>query len=207
MRVLCFGDSNTWGYISGTDHQRYDENTRWTRLLGKYLGNGYEVIEEGLNSRTLNSNYPEEYERPYRNGFQYFIPCIYSQDKVDVVIIMLGTNDLKSFFNLTASDMLSNLKLYIDYVLNYKSIIDGSSPKLIISGIAPIDENKSKTYYKGILSKRNEYNALSKEICNNLGVSFIDNSDLQVGVDGVHLLETSHKKLAEKLYKEIKSYE
>jgi len=207
MRILCFGDSNTWGYISGTDHQRYDENTRWTRLLGKYLGNEYEIIEEGLNSRTLNSNYPVEYDRPYRNGFEYFIPCMRTHDKVDMIIIMLGTNDLKSFFNLSASDMLEHLKLYIDNVLNYKSILDGSTPKLIISGIAPIDENYCKAYYKGILDKRNQYNALSKELCDKLSVSFVDNSDLQVGLDGVHILEISHQKLAEKLYKEIKQYE
>lgn len=205
MRVLCFGDSNTWGYISGTDHERYDENHRWTRLLGKNLGKDYEIIEEGLNSRTLNSDYPVENDRPYRNGLPYFYPCMISQDKVDVVVIMLGTNDLKSFFNLTASDMLNHLKLYIDHVLNYKSIIDKATPKLIISGIAPIDENKCKLHYKGMISKRDEYNALSRELCKKLGVAFVDNSDLQVGPDGIHITEESHKKLAQKLKEVIVS--
>ena len=207
MRILCFGDSNTWGYISGTDHHRYDENKRWTRLLSKKLGPNYEIIEEGLNSRTLNSDYPLEYNRPYKKGLDYFYPCLTSQDKVDVIVIMLGTNDLKNFFNLTASDMLSNLRLYIDYVQNYKSIIDGSTPKLIISGIAPIDENNCKTHYKGRVNIRNEYNVLSKNLCDKLGIPFVDNSDLQVGIDGVHITEQSHVILAEKLYKEIKSYE
>lgn len=53
IRILCYGDSNTWGYISGSDHQRYGNNERWTKILAKLLGNSFEVIEEGLNSRTL----------------------------------------------------------------------------------------------------------------------------------------------------------
>ena len=56
IRILCYGDSNTWGYISGSNHQRYGNDERWTRVLGKLLGDKFEVIEEGLNSRTLISN-------------------------------------------------------------------------------------------------------------------------------------------------------
>lgn len=205
MRILCFGDSNTWGYISGTDHERYDENHRWTRLLGKNLGTDYEIIEEGLNSRTLNSDYPVENDRPYRNGLPYFYPCMISQDKVDIVVIMLGTNDLKSFFNLTAKDMSTSLEKYILHVKNYRSIIDNSPVKLIISGIAPIDDRYTKDHFVGMADKRNEYNHLSYVLCQKHGVTFVDNSDLNVGPDGVHITEESHKILAHKLKKVIES--
>jgi len=53
IRILCYGDSNTWGYISGSDHQRYNVNERWTGILSELLRNNFVVIEEGLNSRTL----------------------------------------------------------------------------------------------------------------------------------------------------------
>ena len=56
IRILCYGDSNTWGYISGSNHLRYENNERWTRLLAQKLGDNFEIIEEGLNSRTLISN-------------------------------------------------------------------------------------------------------------------------------------------------------
>ena len=72
MKILCYGDSNTWGYISGTDHQRYGENERWTRLLGDLLGNEFEIIEEGLNSRTLISNDTRS-GKEGRNGFDYLL--------------------------------------------------------------------------------------------------------------------------------------
>ena len=69
-RILCYGDSNTWGYISGTDHQRYGEDERWTKVLVKKLGENFEIIEEGLNSRTLISN-DNRPEREGRNGYEY----------------------------------------------------------------------------------------------------------------------------------------
>jgi lysophospholipase L1-like esterase len=91
-RILCYGDSNTWGYISGSDHLRYNSNERWTKLLQKKLGQSFEIIEEGLNSRTLFSN-DDRPGKEGRNGFTYLKPCMDSHDKFDTIIIMLGTND------------------------------------------------------------------------------------------------------------------
>lgn len=53
IRIICYGDSNTWGYISGSNHIRYSKTKRWTGVLQTLLGDKYEIIEEGLNSRTL----------------------------------------------------------------------------------------------------------------------------------------------------------
>ncbi len=205
MRILCFGDSNTWGYISGTDHERYDENTRWTRLLSKQLGSKYEIIEEGLNSRTFESDYPPENDRPGRNGFEYFVPCLYSQDKIDIVVLMLGTNDLKTFFNLSSEDIARSLEKYILHVKNYLSIVDKSTPKLIVSGIAPVKEEFAKAHFLNTSIKRDKFNALSKKLCEDYGVPFIDNSDLNVGPDGIHLTKDSHEKLAKKISQAIAS--
>ena len=90
-RILCYGDSNTWGYIPGSDHKRYSKQERWTGILSEMLGDSYEVIEEGLNSRTLISNDTRS-GKEGRNGFDYLLPCLDSHDPIDLVIIMLGTN-------------------------------------------------------------------------------------------------------------------
>ena len=74
-RILCYGDSNTWGYISGSNHQRYGSTERYPKILAKLLGINFEIIEEGLNSRTLIS----EDKRPGKegkNGYNYLIPCL-----------------------------------------------------------------------------------------------------------------------------------
>jgi lysophospholipase L1-like esterase len=99
--ILCYGDSNTWGYdpASGT---RFPSDVRWTGVLARELGDGYRVIEEGLNGRTTRWDDPIS---PGRNGLNYLAPCLESHHPLDMVLIMLGTNDLKQRFNLSASDI------------------------------------------------------------------------------------------------------
>ena len=208
IRVLCYGDSNTWGYISGSDHQRYNENVRWTKLLQKFLGSEYEVIEEGLNSRTLFS----EDTRPGkegRSGFLYLKPCLETHDKFDIFVLMLGTNELKTTYNNTPKDVLIMLQKFVDYIQNFKSQIDGSSPVLIVSGIPKIVTNELNLQpddkYFGAPAKSEELSELYLDYCTKNNIPFIDNSNLEVGVDGLHITKEGHKKLAEKIYKKIKS--
>ena len=78
MRVLCFGDSNTWGYIPGTGG-RYASDVRWTGVLKQLTG--FEVIEEGLNGRT--TAFTDAVE-PYRSGLDYIAPCVMSQMPLDL---------------------------------------------------------------------------------------------------------------------------
>lgn len=99
--VLCYGDSNTWGYDPASC-TRFAPDVRWTGVMAARLGNGYRVIEEGLNGRTTRWDDPIERGR---NGLDYLRPCVASHDPLDLVIVMLGTNDLKRRFALSASDI------------------------------------------------------------------------------------------------------
>jgi lysophospholipase L1-like esterase len=99
--VLCYGDSNTWGYDPLTQ-ARFPPEVRWTGVLAGCLGADYRVIEEGLNGRTTRWDDPIETDR---NGLAYLRPCIESHQPLDLVVVMLGTNDLKQRFNLSASDI------------------------------------------------------------------------------------------------------
>ena len=95
-RILCFGDSNTWGYDPATG-ERFDEQTRWTGVLQAALGGDYTVIEEGLNGRTTVWDDPIE---GHKNGHEYLVPCLETHRPLDLVVLMLGTNDLKRRFSL-----------------------------------------------------------------------------------------------------------
>lgn len=198
MRILCYGDSNTWGYtpISG---ERYVN--RWTRILKDLLIDS-EIIEEGLNARTLDST--DSFE-PHKNGFNYLLPCLESHYEFDYLVLMLGTNDLKTHFNNSPKDMLEMLKKYIKVVKNFWTNRDGSKIKLIICGIPPVDD-KAFFFenYEGTTKKRNEFNMLEKKYCLERNIEFIDNSDLEIGKDGIHLTEESHTKLALKIASVIK---
>ncbi|TVR02478.1 MAG: hypothetical protein EA403_08780 [Spirochaetaceae bacterium] len=99
--VLCYGDSNTWGWNAAT-RARYPREERWTGRLQQQLGEGYWVVEEGQNGRTTVHDDPVEGSK---NGMNYLIPCLESHHPVDLVVLMLGTNDLKRRFCKSAMEI------------------------------------------------------------------------------------------------------
>lgn len=115
IRILCFGDSLTWGYNPDT-HTRYSEDERWTGLLQQRLGEKYTVVEEGQNGRTIATDDPAEGEK---NGLTYITPCLESQSPFSVVIIMLGTNDLKRKFNYSSMDVAGEMEILIKRIKSY----------------------------------------------------------------------------------------
>ena len=206
IRILCYGDSNTWGYIPGSNHQRYDENTRWTRLLSKKLGKDYEIIEEGLSGRTLISNDPRP-GKEGRSGYQYLIPCLATHEPIDLVILMLGTNELKSTYNTSLEEIKDIVENnFVKVILNTKSKITNKSPKLLL--IAPplinedADSNTKQLYLNGTAISK-QFNNIYKTIADNNKCYFLSNDGLAPGIDGIHLDKENHKLLAEKIYKEI----
>lgn len=203
IRVLCYGDSNTWGYISGSDHERYGNKERWTKILSQLLGDKFEVIEEGLNSRTLISNDTRP-GKEGKNGYEYLIPCLDSHDPIDLVILMLGTNELKSVYNKTAEQIGNILEEYfVKTILNRKSQMRNSYPKLLLVTPPVVNENteycKQKDKYLGAMQKSKGLNLIYKNIAKKYDCYFLGNEELTTGIDGVHLTKESHKKLAEML--------
>lgn len=206
MRILCYGDSNTWGYISGTDHQRYIED-RWTRILQKNLGKEFEIIEEGLNSRTLTSD-DKRPGKEGKNGYVYLLPCLDTHDPIDLVILMLGTNELKCDYNKTPKEIGNMLEEYfVKKILTRKSQISNKYPKLLI--IAPPIVRENNFYgeddkYKGAGEKSKQLNDIYQDIAKRNNCYFISNSSLETGPDGVHLTKESHRLLAELITNKIK---
>jgi lysophospholipase L1-like esterase len=113
-RSLCYGDSNTWGFIPAIG-ERYPYNIRWTGVLQSLLGPDFEVIEEGLNSRTTNIEDPNNIGR---NGKKYLIPCLDSQFPLDVIILMLGTNDLKVRLNRSMQEIEAGVEELVQTIKN-----------------------------------------------------------------------------------------
>ena len=113
IRILCFGDSNTFGRKSVSfnpeetpivfSQDRFQQNERWTGVMANKLGKDYYVIEEGLCGRTTVLDDPVGGE--HRNGKKYLLPCLESHAPLDLVILMLGTNDLKVKFSMSAYDI------------------------------------------------------------------------------------------------------
>ena len=103
MRTLvCFGDSNTWGYVPGSNGRRFHRDVRWPIRLQHALGDDWEVIAEGLSGRTATLDSPVA---EGRNGLPYLVPCLHSHAPVDLLVIFLGTNDVGERFALPERDV------------------------------------------------------------------------------------------------------
>ena len=100
-RILCIGDSNTWGYMPGSG-KRYEKEVRWTGRIAQALQQEYEVIEEGMNGRT--TAFTDRIE-PGTCALDYLYPCLISQFPLDYIIVMLGTNDTKIRYGVNAVEI------------------------------------------------------------------------------------------------------
>ena len=132
--ILCFGDSITWGY-NPVDETRYPPEDRWPRVLEAALQGRGRVIEEALNGRTIASDEPA---RPYRNGLSMFPPLLESHAPLDVVVIMLGTNDSAPCYGLTAGKIAINCTALVRAVNASLSGPGGTTPKIVLIAPPPL---------------------------------------------------------------------
>lgn len=141
--IVCFGDSNTYGYNSETDG-RFTEKERWTCLLGEFLGKDYYILEEGLSGRTTVFDDPL-FEG--LNGLSSIFSCLMSHEPVDLLIIMLGTNDVKERFHVNAENIAKGLERLVNRAL---SVTDAwrQKPNILIIAPVPIAESYFYTFVK-----------------------------------------------------------
>lgn len=196
-RILCYGDSNTWGATPGTG-ARIDENKRWTGVCQRILGDGYRVLEEGLPGRT--SVYEDPCD-PMMNGLTALGYTLCSQKPIDLVVLFLGTNDLK-FTNAFGS--ASGIDTLLHRILNANVYYPGScpifydAPKVLL--IAPprilpgIDEAMPDSRFTGLARESMEFPRLYRQVAERYGVEFLDAAALVElsPVDCLHLNEDGH---------------
>ena len=200
MNILCFGDSNTFG-ISPVDGKRLSETERWPTLLKQLLGTGFEVIEAGEPNRTLVNNPPFMGDK---SGIKYLKPYLEAHT-VDVVIIQLGTNDLKARFALSAIDIgkaLEELILAIKAFYHCKTI-----PKIIIISPPKVHEVGSyKSIYAGAGKKAEQLSIEFKAAADRHMCVFLDCYPLiqSCKKEGIHLAVSAHRELANRLTPIIK---
>ncbi|MFH1505826.1 MAG: GDSL-type esterase/lipase family protein [archaeon] len=207
IRILCFGDSNVWGLNTGRTRTRLTE--RFPKVLQKLLRQDYEVIEEGLYSRTISSDDTRP-NREGRNGSKYLIPCLDSHDPLDLVVLMIGTAELKEMFNKTPEEVGELLEEHmVKVVLNRKSILKEKKPKVLIIAPPVIDETTewASTRYLGGTEKSKKISEIFSKIAEKNSCLFLDASQLETWTDGVHITKESHKKLAAMIVEKIRSIE
>lgn len=210
--VLCYGDSNTNG-TKPDRSGRFTANERWTGILQASLGDSYYVIEEGLGGRTTDLEHYNP-DKPSRNGLVYFKACIDSHMPLDIIIIMLGTNDLKTMYNRSAEDVAQALRQYPEYVDKYCADRNLQRPKIILVSPAYMDEKASKfiesmpkpgVYDEVSAQKSRQFAEPIKQVAEETGCVFFDAAPItKTGEDGCHIDLPSHTALGNKFTEIIK---
>jgi lysophospholipase L1-like esterase len=213
--VLCYGDSNTWGYVPTSSQSlsksRFSRDERWTGVLQTLLGVNYYVIEEGLNSRTTNIDYQVP---PDRNGRNYLPPCLYSHSPLDLVLFALGGNDCKTYFNRSAEAIRDGMAELIDVVQGsiYGPDLNKAPEVLLISSPIPLpiaetfkDEN-GVLFMEGAIHKLEKLRGLYEELAKEKKCHYLDISyDIQSSeIDGVHLDLQGHAKFSQLISEKIR---
>jgi len=197
--VLCYGDSNTFGY-NPANGMRYPKGVRWTSILQDKLGDEYDVVEEGCNGRTTIFDDPVD---GWKNGIDYLKPCLNSHKPVDIVILMLGSNDLKRTFNATAKDSANGIEKMLKTIIEFTELKQGFAPRIVLvapphigEGIA--DSPFSSSFEIRAIDESRRFAGEYKKVADRCGCAFVDASEYTEpsAIDSLHLMPESHARLA-----------
>ena len=206
MRILCIGDSNTWGY-NPENGLRFEN--RWTKVLSKLMPSA-DIIEEGLNGRTILS--PDPYT-PERLGISALKILLMTHKPVDCIIIMLGTNELKDYYNSGADYIAKGIEQFIQIIQDENIWQRFTIPHILVvspvlirnellHGKCPFDDFNETSLTQSFLMSP----AISQVCSRYTNVSFMNAADYAEAslIDCIHLDETNHSKLAHAIYTELK---
>src|SRR5918998_3924659 len=215
-RIMVYGDSNTWGYIpveSGTT-TRYPAEVRWPGVLNAALGSGFEVIEEGLSARTTDIPDPTlpHISGAGLDGAAYLSPALATHLPLDLVVIMLGTNDVKKMFDRSPLRVALGVGKLIDIVAQTKSGVGTSypAPKILVLAPPPLGklapESRAERFAGGV-EKTKAMPAYYEAIAKAAGAEFLDLGKLTTtdGVDGVHFTAAAHKAIGTGVAEKVKA--
>lgn len=204
--ILCYGDSNTWGYNSETD-DRFPFDTRWTGRLALALAPDYRVIEEGLCGRTTTYELPLE---PGRNGYACYPVALASAAPLDLVVLMLGTNDRRKQLIVTPEESALALARYIQLTRTPEHWSGRYAPQLLLVSPPEIDsaitENEFAFYYdQNSISHSRQLKTVYRLLSEQYGCAFLDAAAYcRPGPDCVHLDAEGHRCLAQAMEEQIK---
>lgn len=206
--IVCFGDSNTHGYCAVTGG-RFDETQRWCCLLQEKLGRDFLVIEEGLSGRTTSFTDPIH---EGLNGLDSIYSCLMSHEPVDLLVIMLGTNDTKERFGASAACISLGLKRLLHKAISTTDCWNNGKANILVVSPQNIDKryessDVGETMGRGCAEKSQGLAEKFAEIAQLAGCHFMDANKVLTApvndIDYMHLTLEGHRQLADALAKKI----
>ncbi len=196
--ILCFGDSNTWGFTPGTC-RRYDEHTRWTGVLADTLGDGWRIHENGQSGRTTVFPSPA---KGFMTGLGALPYALDTLRPLDAIVIMLGTNDLKEH---SAQSSVDGIGCLIRTIQTFDQLYPASEPlfrdgKMRILVLTPPEIGDCVAEWDTLHGKGDESRKFPlqlKGLCDWLKVNLLNTQEIvkPSDIDGIHLMPEEHRKL------------
>lgn len=209
--VLCFGDSLTWGWVPADETSpttRFAREVRWTGVLAKALGDGYTLIEEGLSARTTNVDDPTD---PRLNGAAHLPITLASHLPLDLVILMLGTNDTKAYFHRSPFDIATGMSVLAAQVLGSAGGVGTIYPApmvLVVAPppLAPMPDPWFQMTFDGGQETSEQLAGAYRALCTYMKIPFFDAGAVirTDGSDGVHFTEENNRELGLALADEVR---
>jgi lysophospholipase L1-like esterase len=202
--ILCYGDSNTWGFMPETG-SRYPPDVRWTGVLGRLLSPEFRVIEEGLNGRTTVWDDPL---LPGRNGKVYLGPCLESPRPLDVVVLFLGLNDLKKRYSASAEDIARGAGVLLDVVLRSGAGANGRAPATLVLAPPPLGRLSGfAEAFEGAQERSFRVAPFLRQIALSAGSEFVDTAGHVAfsETDGLHFDSKAHATVGELVARTIRA--
>lgn len=208
-RILCFGDSLTWGWVPrdspAAPSERYPREVRWTGVLADQLGAEFEVVEEGLNGRTTSADDPMD---PRLNGATYLPAALASHLPLDLVIVMLGTNDTKAYFRRTAFDIAIGASLLLRQIAASAVGTAYPAPRALLVAPPKLSSRPNPWFqevFAGGEEKTAELPRLYAAAADFVGAAFFDAGSVITtgGVDGIHFSRQNNHDLGVALAREV----
>ncbi|SDQ07014.1 SGNH/GDSL hydrolase family protein [Quadrisphaera sp. DSM 44207] len=204
--VLCFGDSLTWGWVPKdppVPSERFGPDVRWTGVVARLLGDGYRVLEEGLSGRTTTADDPTD---PRLNGSRHLPGALATHLPLDLVVLMLGTNDTKALLRRSPFEIATGVSVLLDQVAASAGGVGTAypAPRVLVVCPPPLGDVADPWFrevFAGAREKTLALPALYRAVAGFSGASFFDAGSVisTDGVDGVHLTEQNNRDLGEAL--------
>jgi lysophospholipase L1-like esterase len=204
--IVCYGDSNTWGcppfeHIANSP-VRMPKEQRWPQIMARVAGADVDVIEEGLSARTTVFDDPVEGE--HKNGSRLIVPCIETNSPLDLLIIMLGTNDYKVHFNGTSFTSARGILTIVQQVKGYYVLSD-RCPEILIVTPPSISAEAEPAFWGDAWKRCEGYADYLHQVAERTGCFHFDcNAVASVAADGIHLDVAGHRALGEALGQEAR---
>ncbi len=212
--IVCYGDSNTYGQnpefsVDATKLFRHPAEVRWTGILGECFKGKARVIEEGLSGRTTVWDNPVE---PHRNGIKTLPACLMSHAPIDLLVIMLGTNDMRGQYTPIPFNLYNAMNAFLAEAVNPVWQIAGGNMKILLVSPPYLKKSEGKSPWPGLFPDEyveltHQMASIYKSLADKYHIDFLDAAEYAEAsdIDFAHMTPENHAKLAEALKIKIES--